>query len=290
MKFGHHQSFHLRVNWLSKAIKMTQNDPRFFFDEYAFEKVGLGKNMVKSLRYWAVATSVFREKKDDQRQTVHELTPFGDIVARYDRFARQPLTIAVLHVELASNIEYAPTVYWYFNEFGMRVASNDEVLSALSDWTNANHSQSVSIKTLKRDIDCLRLMYTAKSNGDDPEEIVASPLSNLELLQDSKDQFIKCTPNLNKIDIDALFYTLLRFCERNNVNSLTLDEILIKPSLWGKLFNLSTSKIFDVLELLHMNPHYPLRFVQTNELFSVNIDVENSIEFLRKAYERKEGK
>lgn len=287
MKFGHHQSFYLRVNWLSKAIKMTQMDPRFFFDEFAFEKIGLGKNMVKSLRYWSVATSMFEEVKNDEKHLTHQLTPVGQLIAQYDRFIRLPLTTAILHIELASNIEQATTTYWYFNEFNSHIASNEEVLEALQEWVAIHHNKKVSVNTLKRDLDCLKSMYTAHMNNDDPEEIVASPLSGLQLLQESKERFIKKTPQWYDIDIDALYYALLRYCEHHKVNSVTLDEILFKPLLWGKLFNFQSYQIFQVLERLNMQSEYSLRFVQTNQLYSVYIETIQPIKFLKEAYERK---
>ncbi|ANY72831.1 hypothetical protein BBD41_09665 [Paenibacillus ihbetae] len=290
MKFGHHQSFYLRVNWLSKAMKMTQNDARFFFDEFAFEKIGLGKNMVKSLRYWVVATNVMEEEKNEQRQSIHRLTPFGKLLSKYDRFTRFPLTAAVLHVNLAFNKELSPTWYWYFNEFNQRAASNEDLLTALNDWASIHLNRRVSIHTLKRDIDCLKQMYTARTqNDDDPEDVVASPLSGLDLLYESRDQFIKRTPNLSQLDLDALYFTLLRYCELHQVNSVTLEEVLVKPLLWGKLFHLSSNQILEVMQTLQANSDFPVNLVRTNQLNILNIDPQDPYAFLEKAYERKAG-
>ncbi|WP_055106241.1 DUF4007 family protein [Paenibacillus ihumii] len=290
MKFGHHQSFYLRVNWLSKAMKMTQNDSRFFFDEFAFEKIGLGKNMVKSLRYWVVATNVMEESKNEQHQPAHRLTPFGRLLSYYDRFTRIPLTAAVLHVNLASNKEFAPTWYWYFNEFNQRAVSNEDLLAALNDWVSIHHNRRVSIHTLKRDIDCLKQMYTARvRNDDDPEDIVASPLSGLELLYESRDQFIKSAPVSFQLDLDALYFTLLRYCELYQVNSVTLEEVLVKPLLWGKLFHLSANQILDIMQMLEASSSYTVNLVRTNQLNILNIDPQDPYAFLEKAYERKAG-
>ncbi|MDP4096284.1 DUF4007 family protein [Paenibacillus sp. P96] len=290
MKFGHHQSFYLRVNWLSKAIKMTQEDPRFFFEEFAFERVGLGKNMVKSLRYWVVATTVMEEGKNEQRQSIHRLTPFGQLLSRHDRFARLPLTAAALHTVLASNKVSAPAWYWYFNEFNQRAASNEGMLAALANWASLHHSRPVSIHTLKRDLDCLKLMYTARArNNDDPEDIVTSPLTGLDLLLESKEQFIKRTPERLQLELDALYFALLRYCELNQVDSVTLEEILVKPLLWGKLFHLSTHHILEAMEMLQANSDYPVNLVRTNQLNVLNIETEDPYAFLEKAYERKAG-
>jgi hypothetical protein len=288
MKFGHHQSFYLRVNWLSKAMKMRNEDPQFFYDEFGFEKIGLGRNMVKSLRYWAVATSVMEEAKNEERKSIHQLTEFGQLVFDNDRFIRLPLTAAVLHVLLASNKEQATTWYWYFNEFNHRSITNEELHAALTEWVKQHHNREVSANTLKRDLDCLKLMYTVQaSSEDDPEDVVASPLSGLKLLYDTKEQFVKRSPELQHIDLDALYFNLLYYCGKNAVNSLTLEEILIKPMLWGKLFHLSSNQIREALELLHADPLYPVKFVRTNQIYSLSIDVEDAYAFLQNAYIRK---
>ncbi len=288
MKFGHHQSFYLRVNWLAKAMKMRNEDPRFFYDEFGFEKIGLGKNMVKSLRYWAVATAVMQEAKNEEKQTIHQLTSFGELVFRYDRFIRLPLTSAALHVLLATSKEQATTWYWYFNENSHRSGSNEDMHLALMEWAKQHHSREISAATLKRDLDCLKLMYTAEAGSeDDPEEVVASPLSGLQLMYDTKDQFVKKSPEQGRLDLDALYFNLLHYCGMNDVNSLTLEEILVKPMLWGKLFHMASNQILEALELLHADSLYPATFVRTNQIYSLNIQLEDAYAFLKKAYERK---
>lgn len=288
MKFGAHQSFYLRVNWLPKAMKMRSEDASFFYDEFAFEKIGLGKNMVKSLRYWVVATSVMKENKNEDNESVHELTEFGELIFRYDRFLRLPLTCMILHSLLASNRAYTSTWYWFFNEYTQSTSSNEELLMSLNEWVKQHHKRAISINTLKRDLDCLKQMYNARTKPDgDPEDVVASPLSGLGLLYDSKEQFVKRSPELNRLDLDGLYFVLLHYCHVHGVDSVTLEEIQIKPMLWGRLFHLSSNQILEALELLHADSRYQATFVQTNQIYSLTLELNNEYAFLRKAYERK---
>ncbi|WP_342548092.1 DUF4007 family protein [Paenibacillus sp. FSL P2-0089] len=288
MKFGHHQSFYLRVNWLAKAFKMCDEDSRFFYSDLGFERIGLGKNMVKALRYWVVATTVMQEVKDNELGPVHALTPFGEIVKANDRFIRLPLTSTALHCLLASNREQATTWYWFFNEYGNRSSTNEALLHDLEEWVKHHHHRAVSLTTLKRDLDCLKLMYTAQARvEDDPEEVVASPLSALNLLHNTREQFVKRSPGLTEMDLDGLYFNLLHYCEERNVNSVTLEELLVQPGLWGKLFHLSSNQILEVLDRLQELPFYPVRFVRTNQLYSLSLETEDAYGFLRRAYTRK---
>lgn len=289
MKFGHHQSFYLRVNWLSKAMKMIDSPggDRFFYEDEEFHRIGLGRNMVKSLRYWALATGIMRETRNAEDRPAHELTETGRLLYENDRYVRLPLTAAVLHVALASDREQAPTLYWFFNEYAPRSSSPDEALAALARWAEQHQTRTVSIHSLKRDVDCLRLLYTAEAQQEnDPEDVIASPLSGLELLYPTRD-LVKRTPELEKVDIDALYYALLLYAEDRAVDSVTVEELAVQPLLWGKLFHLTSGQIMEALETLQAEPAYPVAFVRTNRIYSLRFERENPFDFLRRAYERK---
>lgn len=291
MKFGHHQSFYLRLNWLAKAYKMQGEDKYFFTGDQGFEQIGLGKNMVKSLRYWVVALQVAEERRDEQRKTYHELTEAGRLIKENDRFVRLPLTAGVLHILLSTNVEHASTWYWFFNVFHHRAGDNEQVLKELEGWVKAHHSRPVSSKTLKRDLDCLRLVYTAEaSDHEDPEEVVASPLSALRLLQPSRDQFIKRTPELDELNLDALYFALLLYCKKREVDSVSIDELQVKPELWGKLFQLSSNQMLLALEQMQEQPRYAVQLIRTNRLNQVRLEPMEPTDFLRTAYYRKAAK
>lgn len=288
MRFGHHQSFYLRVNWLAKAFKMVAEDPRFFYEDFGFEKVGLGKNMVKSLRYWSVATGMMEERKNEAKKPIHVLTEVGRLVRDHDRFVRLTLTAAVLHVLLASNKERATAWYWYFNICNERSASVDDLLTLLTDWTKQEQDKPISSQSIRRDLECIRQLYTARShNGDDPEEVVASPLTALKLLQETRQLLTRRSPSLNEMDIDGLYFSLLVYAQRYKVDSVTWEELQFKPMLWGRLFHLNAPQILEVLEALHVESRFNATFVRTNQLNTLNFQPEEPQQFLARAYERR---
>jgi hypothetical protein len=291
MKFGHHQSFYLRVNWLSKAIRMLTEDEqgeRFFYDEFGFERIGLGRNMVKSLKFWALASGVIAEGRNEEQKPIHTITPFGELMYTYDRFIRRSLTAAVLHYFLVSNKELATTWYWFHNEYSQRSTTSEDLLKALIEWIGQQQSKAVSLNSLKKDLDCLKQLYTIRSKQqDDPEEVVASPFSRLQLLHDIKDQFVKKTPELEHIDMEALYFTLLMYCNKQQVSSVTLEELQYKQLLWGKVFHLNSNQILEALAYFESDPLYPVQFVRTNQIYNLNIEVEDPYIFLDKAYQWK---
>ena len=51
-----HESFPCRYTWLPKAVRGLDGNARLFSDEdQAMVDLGLGKNMVRSARFWAQA-------------------------------------------------------------------------------------------------------------------------------------------------------------------------------------------------------------------------------------------
>ncbi|WP_308253209.1 DUF4007 family protein [Geminocystis sp. GBBB08] len=50
--FARHETFHPRWGWLKKGFDVASNDSNIFNSEDAPVRLGVGKNMVRSLRYW----------------------------------------------------------------------------------------------------------------------------------------------------------------------------------------------------------------------------------------------
>ena len=50
--FARHETFHPRYGWFRKAYEATADDPAAFTRKDAPVELGVGKNMVKSIRFW----------------------------------------------------------------------------------------------------------------------------------------------------------------------------------------------------------------------------------------------
>ncbi|MCY3615090.1 MAG: DUF4007 family protein [Bacteroidetes bacterium] len=56
--FSGHETFPLRLNWLKKAVDAVNKKDTIFHSDAAIVELGVGKNMVRSIRHWALATEV----------------------------------------------------------------------------------------------------------------------------------------------------------------------------------------------------------------------------------------
>lgn len=67
--FSGHETFPLRQMWLKKAFEArdgTDIKKSTFTDESAIALFGVGKNMVASIKHWALACGVFEEDDHDK--------------------------------------------------------------------------------------------------------------------------------------------------------------------------------------------------------------------------------
>ena len=56
--FARHETFHPRYGWVKKAYDAGAKDPHVFNEDMAVVRLGVGKNMVKSIRHWGHAFRV----------------------------------------------------------------------------------------------------------------------------------------------------------------------------------------------------------------------------------------
>lgn len=280
MGYGQHQSFYLRINWLRKALKHLQEGKAFNKDE-APEQLGLGKNMVQSLRYWVEATEVVRLEKS----TLH-ISEFGYLLNTYDRFIELRDTAGIIHFHLTNEKEPSTTWYWYFNHCSRKVATKEELLADLVSWIAQNDVKKPSESSLRRDIDCLVRLYCNKDRPDDPEEVIQSPLSILGLVSEEKKNVLKRFPRYTDIGIGALLYTLLSYKETHGISVLSVEEIEKKECLWGKVYHLQRNEIIKALEELTVHPYHKIRFDRTNRLDTIHLPDVGAIKFLEDEYQR----
>jgi hypothetical protein len=72
-RFSGHETFPCRYAWLPKAVRALASSPKALSDEEnAMVELGVGKNMVRAIRFWVQAAGMAVSRKD-----VYDLTEFG---------------------------------------------------------------------------------------------------------------------------------------------------------------------------------------------------------------------
>ena len=89
-KLQGHEKFPLREGWLNKGLDAVSNDPSVFTrkDIPAPDVLGIGNNMVKSLRYWLRAYGLLEDNGT-------ELTDLGKKIYAEDKYLEKNFTLWV---------------------------------------------------------------------------------------------------------------------------------------------------------------------------------------------------
>ena len=60
---GRHETFVPRYGWLTKGYVKCLENPRVFNSENAIVQLGVGKNMVRSIRFWCILMGLIENLK-----------------------------------------------------------------------------------------------------------------------------------------------------------------------------------------------------------------------------------
>jgi hypothetical protein len=203
VQFAGHETFPLRYGWLKKAYDAVKNiyaiNPELtasvFSDDVAIARFGVGRNMVFSMRHWALATGVLvNVDVAGARMPRIEPGPVGDLLfgGGADPHLEHPGSLWLLHWVLASKPGRAAAWHWAFNEF--HEPSFDRELMTrrlirrcheLQEAGRLPRERALSDVTIRRDVECLvRTYHAATASGRRaPEDSIESPLAELGLIQ-----------------------------------------------------------------------------------------------------------
>ena len=184
LRFSGHETFACRYAWLPKAYKaLTANPAQFSDEDGAMVELGLGKNMVRSLRFWTENTGL--AIPDAQRNLV--LTEFAHAVFAtdgHDPYLEDVRTLWLIHWNLASRNDGALFAWrfllnhWPYPEF-----TRSEAFAAfMRESKRLGYSHSAI--TLTQHLEAFHhTYYPARSKNNAIEDSLDGPLVELNLLQ-----------------------------------------------------------------------------------------------------------
>lgn len=260
-RFSGHETFSFRHAWLPKAYRFLRQEPLAFCDEdNAMIELGLGKNMVRSLRFWVEATCVARPVN---RRGL-KLTEFAHAVLGpqgFDPYLEDVRTLWLLHWNLSARSEGA-LFAWRFllNSWPFPELTRSEALAAFAR-ESAKLGHSHSAITLSQHLDAFLHTYlSGRSSKVGIEDSLDGPLVDLTLLQPVGERSAdggRWEPILAfrrepKPDITpALFdYCLGDFWTRFRAGeeTLTLREVTLGACSPGQVFKLPEDEVRCRLE------------------------------------------
>lgn len=296
MHFGKHETFHIRDGWLFKGLNKVKEEKTIFLDESAPEKLGLGKNMVRSLRFWMQAFGLTREHQTN-RGRVQELTPFGELVLQFDPYQELDGTLWLLHHQLVCSDEQATTWYWFFNHYAPVEFTREDFIERLQIWITANlPEKNISKGTLENDFACLIHTYLPSQRDKNPEDLSDSPLSSLGLLSFTDDhdldqQRIRRFHFHTGTNIPPLIFLYVLLSrqqeEHSGANQISLNTVLRDAKNVGRTFNIGLVTLEEILARIEDEyPDLQVRLTRTGGLDQLTLPNVSAENVLRKFYEK----
>lgn len=184
-RFSGHETFPCRYAWLPKAFTALAENPLTFADEEsAMIDLGVGKNMVRSIRFWVQASGIASVRKEGG----YEHTAFGAAVLGrdgYDPFLEDVRTLWLIHWNLSTHTD-EPLFAWDFllNRWPEPELSRSAAIRAFRREAE-KQERRLSDVTLVQHFDTFLHTYipTRSRKGDIQEDNLDCPLVELELLQ-----------------------------------------------------------------------------------------------------------
>lgn len=270
--FGRHETFSLRYAWLTKGFQaFTTKNTIFSSDESTIE-LGVGKNMVNSIRYWLRATSMLVDNADGLSATEIGSAIFSE--DGWDPYLEDEGTLWLIHWLLVSNFELSTAWYWFFNCFHKSEFTQDEAADGLAEFVKNNLVSKHSEKTVKQEVSMILRMYspakvTPKSIVEDSLD---APLTALNLVVPSETahfyrSFASHRPTL---PVGVIGFAVNEFFNLRQVDAMPVNDLMYGQKhgvAIGSLFRMTESALLAKLELLIKQ--YPHVF-QINETAGIN--------------------
>ena len=253
MKFRAHDTFFIRKGWLSKGMRCVSNQPDVFIskDSNPMDELGIGANMVKALRYWLQTVGLTYEPAKGKR--IQNFTELGKMVFEHDTYIEELGTLYLLQYCLASQKEEATAWYFFFNEFSMSEFSREDFVDALQKYIKMQADENdYAIRSLNDDFQCIINTYLPRYKTNpgrvSPENNIDCPFGELglvDVLNKRKKTYKKSIPSSGTINPYVALAVIVD--NAGTRKEISLNELLTAPCNIGKVFNLDSITMLDVL-------------------------------------------
>lgn len=241
VKMKRHESFSIREGWLSKGLLAVKENAKVFSCEESTDILGIGTNMVKSLKYWLFATNLI---KDEKNSIV--ITELGNLVLKYDPYMEDEFTWWMIHINMLLNQEDFYVGNVFFNKCISKNFSKEDVYKIISEHLNQK-KLDFNEKILVDEINTIIKTYVVDNTNDTPENNFNSPLSDLELLKRiSKDNYERLKPDYRSLNYLVVYYLVIQNLDGRDY--LSIDELLKIQNSPSKLLNLDKNLFNDYLD------------------------------------------
>lgn len=260
--FTGHQTFALRTGWLKKGIDALHLvGPDVFGRDDALVTLGVGKNMVQSIRHWLIATRMATENHQPSGRSMQatslgaalfgcEASPGGQKNSGWDPFLEDDATLWLLHWQLAGPGSMAYSWIWTFSHFRSADFTKAMLLESLEISADVRLPKPPSRETMTRDLECLLHTYVVAAESTSVLDTIDCPLNTLGLIRPSVNQHYRFNTGPKPMLPPEIFlYAMIQFWQwRGSDRTLTTHDLTYAEGSPGRIFKLDADSILYYLD------------------------------------------
>ena len=267
--FSGHESFPCKTLWLKKGYDFVVQGRDFNRPE-AVIYLGVGKNMVASIRYWL---RVFGLSEGDQPTWLGNYL-FDDANGK-DKYIEDLATLWLLHFHLVFN-QFATLYHTVFCGYqkGHTQFDRDQIATYVKlEMIEADKQSAYNENTVRKDIAVLVQNYALPRKAQSNEDF-SSMLIDLDLIRQTAEGkgYYFNIEGKRKVEKEIFLYALLMLKEREGDNTLSYDTIQDEIGLTFCMQDIETIEMLKLLskdysQYVSYNDNAGIRIVQfTNDL------------------------
>ena len=279
MQINKHGSFYIRNGWPTKIIDAITSNPYIFSPNcelQAVDEIGVGRVMIKAMRYWSAVLGLSVETKTPQG-VMHSLTYLGNLIYKYDPYCQDFGTLWLLHRMLAKNYENATAWAWAFNDNTQRTFNKESFSNGFYSFLQTN-GEKYARPAVEKEFDCFKNTYVSEKSFDIDKIIEEdtipffAPLRLITFIGNGTFEMVKKSSK----DIEPLIALFCIVSDNDTYlqsgRQISIDSLVEDKGQIGKYMNISYTTILDILQqldndkLLSLVNNFGNRYIQLNDI------------------------
>ena len=267
--FSGHESFPCKTLWLKKGYDFVVQGKNFNNPDAVID-LGVGKNMVASIRYWL---RVFGICEGDKPTSLGDYL-FSDANGK-DKYIEDMATLWLLHLNLIFN-RHASLYHMIFCGYqkGHAQFDREQIATYVKlDMIEADKQSAFNENTVKKDVSVLVQNYSLPRKPQSNEDF-SSMLIDLDLIRQNSEGkgYYFNIEGKRKVTKEIFMYALLKLKEREGDNTLSYDTVQDEIGLEFCMQDYETIEMLKLLakdysKYVSYNDNSGIRIVQfTKEL------------------------
>lgn len=283
LAFARHETFYPRFGWLKKGLDAAMADAEVFLREDAAARLGVGKNMARSIRYWCHAFKLLDEANvPGSRSLASVPSAFGTQLlgpGGWDPFLEDPASLWLLHWKLLMVPCSATAWHVAFGVLPAAEFSTDSLTEALAEYTAVMHPGArTAPSSFRKDAALIARMYgEVYAGAAASEETLQCPFADLGLLRPGAAPrtyafHFGAKPGL---PADIVVAACLEYAaaEGTSARTVRLSRLLRDPSGPGMVFKLTEGVLCEAIDEVARRERR-VRLSDTGGLVQLNFEHE----------------